>query len=388
MEKREEQLNSNIPIYVREVLRLLNEAGHEAFIVGGCVRDILMGRQPSDWDVCTSALPSETTVCFGAANTVQTGVKHGTVTVLTEEKPVEITTYRIDGDYRDGRHPEAVVFTPSLAEDLKRRDFTMNAIAYHPQRKLVDLYGSMKDIQCQLIRCVGEPQKRFEEDALRILRALRFRAVLGFKLEMETAKAVRACAPLLTQISKERINAELSKLVLGKEADSVIDGYAEVLQICCPKLVPASVKNLPPALSVRLAVLFPADTKKALRELKYDHRTVEQASDIAKLCAEKKAPSGERSAILRLLRQYGEETSFLYYSIFGREAEVKDAIADGACWSLQQLVVSGGDLIKLGAVPGPAIGSILDEMLELVIEGKLENSSGSLLDYARERVVL
>ena len=122
MEKREEQLNSNIPIYVREVLRLLNEAGHEAFIVGGCVRDILMGRQPSDWDVCTSALPSETTVCFGAANTVQTGVKHGTVTVLTEEKPVEITTYRIDGDYRDGRHPEAVVFTPSLAEDLKRRD--------------------------------------------------------------------------------------------------------------------------------------------------------------------------------------------------------------------------------------------------------------------------
>ena len=377
-----------LPSHVKKILAALEQQGHEAYAVGGCIRDLLMERQPSDWDICTSARPEETTACFGEENAVQTGAKHGTVTVLTEEGPVEITTYRIDGDYLDGRHPEAVAFTTNLEEDLKRRDFTMNALAYNPERGLVDLHNGAYDIKHKMVHCVGEPQKRFEEDALRILRALRFRSVLCFQMDMETAKAVRSCAHLLTKISKERINGELSKLVLGPAVDTVIGSYYEVLQVCCPGLVPASVKKLPKELSVRLAMLFPEGTKEALRELKYDNRTVEQAAAIARLLEAQPEPQVDRRAICRMLKGEGEFVTGMYYAAFGEESCVKAVIDSSVCWNLKQLAVSGGDLIKLGAVPGPAIGSILDEMLELVIDGKLENSGECLLDYARERGLL
>lgn len=393
---KEHQSLLNLPAHVKNVIAALEQQGHEAYAVGGCIRDLLMERQPSDWDICTSARPEETTACFGEAKTVQTGAKHGTVTVLTEGGPVEITTYRIDGDYLDGRHPEAVIFTPNLEEDLKRRDFTMNALAYNLERGLVDLHNGAYDIKHKMVRCVGEPQKRFEEDALRILRALRFRSVLCFQMDMETAKAVRSCAHLLTKISKERINGELSKLVLGPAVDTVIGSYYEVLRVCCPGLVPASVKKLPEELSLRLAVLFPEGTKEALRGLKYDNRTVEQAAAIARLLAaqpflpqqQTQAQQALAQSICRMLKAEGEFVTRMYYAVFGEEASVKAVIDSGACWNLKQLAISGGDLIKLGAEPGPAIGSILDEMLELVIDEKLENSSDCLLDYARERGTL
>lgn len=377
-----------LPPHIKGVLSTLEQAGYEAYAVGGCIRDLLMEREPSDWDICTSALPEETTACFGRENTVQTGAKHGTVTVLTAEGPVEITTYRIDGDYLDGRHPSEVLFTPCLDEDLNRRDFTMNALAYHPERGLVDLHNGAYDIKHKMVHCVGEPQKRFEEDALRILRALRFRSVLCFQMDMETAKAVRSCAHLLTKISKERINGELSKLVLGPAADTVIGSYYEVLQVCCPGLVPASVEKLPKELSLRLAVLFPEGTKEALRELKYDNRTVVQAAAIARLLATQRKPQTNWRTVCRILKAEGEFVTRMYYAVFGEMSCVNEVLASDACWNLKQLAVSGGDLIQLGAASGPVIGALLDEMLELVIDGELKNSSGALLDYARERIKL
>lgn len=384
-----------LPDYVAWLLETLEQAGHEAFVVGGCVRDTLMGKEPADWDVCTSALPEETMACFGEKRTIPTGIQHGTVTVLTDGKPVEVTTYRIDGDYLDSRHPLKVAFTRSLEEDLKRRDFTMNAAAYSPSKGLVDISGGRMDIQAGIIRCVGDPQKRFEEDALRILRALRFKAVLGFTLEGETAKAVRRCRGLLVHISKERISAELSKLVLGDYADSVLCSYHEVLAVCAPGIKGVSVKALPRDLAVRLAVLFPAGTKQALRALKYDRKTMQKAGAIAALLAERPAPPEKKTEILYLLKEQGREVSELYFAAAaalgageGPPQVLAELLASDPCYSLEQLAVSGGDLVRMGMAPGPEIGRIRNEMLDLVIEGKLENNGGSLLDYARERGAL
>ncbi len=387
-----------LPAYVEQVLAGLERVGHEAFVVGGCVRDSLMGKRPADWDVCTSALPEETTACFGEKNTVPTGVRHGTVTVLMDGHPVEVTTYRIDGAYLDGRHPSEVVFTRSLEEDLRRRDFTINAIAYSPSAGLVDVCGGREDIGAGLIRCVGDPQKRFEEDALRILRALRFQAVLGFTLDDETDRAVRDCRTLLEHISKERIRSELSKLVLGDHADSVLKSCGEVLQVCVPEFPDVSkgvsVEALPRELTVRLAVLFRGRTKEALRTLKYDNHTVNQASAIARLFDRQPEPPEERAELLRLLRDEGRETVELYFAAadaIGNGAaslRLQQLLAEDPCYRLDQLAVSGGDLVRMGGKPGPEIGRLLQEMLELVIDGKLENNEESLFDYAKERGAL
>lgn len=390
-----------LPGYVGKTLRSLEQAGYEAYVVGGCVRDTLMGKEPDDWDVCTSALPKEIVSCFGARKTIPTGMKHGTVTVLMDGQSVEVTTYRIDGDYLDGRHPSEVAFTRNLSEDLKRRDFTMNAVACCPSAGLVDICGGRADIAAGRIRCVGDPCRRFEEDALRILRALRFKAVLGFTLEEETASAVRSCRGLLKQISKERIQAELSKLVMGDHADSVLGSFHEVLEVCAPGIIDVSkrvsVERLPKDLTVRLAVLFPVETRAALRALKYDNHTVRQADRIARLLADRPAPRTGRKEILCLLRDEGREITRLYFAAAetmmkgcgpSGGAALKELLQEDPCYSLNQLAVSGGDLIRLGMRPGPAVGQLLDEMLTLVIDGQLENSSGSLLDYVKKRGVL
>lgn len=374
-----------IPDYVRRVLETLQQAGCEAWVVGGCVRDVLMGREPQDWDVCTSALPEETEEIFqsAGADAVPTGRKHGTVTVIMEGKAVEVTTYRIDGAYKDGRHPEKVKFTRSLAEDLARRDFTMNAMAYSPSSGLVDLYDGKKDIGDRMIRCVGEPEKRFAEDALRILRALRFKAVLGFTIEEETARAIRSCRHFLEKISKERVSAELSKLLLGIDADRVLKGYGEVLAVCAPEIRPACVSQLPENLPVRLAAVFPEDTEQALRNLKYDSHTVATVSALARLM--KTAPPEKPAEIRRLLYREGREVTGLYYDAKGYGDVLASVLRENPCCSLQQLALKGGDLIRMGMEPGPQVGRALGEMLEKVIDGELENSSEVLLDYARER---
>lgn len=226
-----------IPNYVAAVIGALENAGYEAYIVGGCVRDALSGKIPHDYDVTTSALPEETKRSMCGLKVIETGIKHGTVTVISEGRQVEVTTYRIDGDYRDGRHPESVSFTRNLAEDLARRDFTINGMAYG-HGGLVDLFGGREDLKRGIIRCIGAPEKRFAEDALRIMRALRFSAVLGFEIEDNTARSAVESRGLLGKISAERILAELKQFIRGKDAERVLRQFPEIFAEIIPELAP------------------------------------------------------------------------------------------------------------------------------------------------------
>ena len=212
-----------IPKNAETILHILEKAGYEAYVVGGCVRDSILGRSPDDWDITTSAKPEQVKALFH--RTVDTGLQHGTVTVLMEKEGYEVTTYRVDGEYEDGRHPKEVTFTASLKEDLKRRDFTINAMAYNPSSGLVDLFGGLEDIERRIIRCVGNPLERFTEDALRIMRAVRFSAQLGFAIEEETRKALKVLAPNLKHVSAERIQVELVKLLMSPHPDYLRVAY-------------------------------------------------------------------------------------------------------------------------------------------------------------------
>ncbi len=206
-------MDIRIPAPAAEIIDKLNSHGYEAYIVGGCVRDMLLGREPGDWDITTSALPRQVKQVF--KRTVDTGIQHGTVTVLIGKAGYEVTTYRVDGEYLDGRHPDTVSFTPDLREDLRRRDFTINAMAYNSMKGIIDEFGGQEDLRAGIIRCVGNPMDRFSEDALRILRAIRFSAQLGFEIEEKTWEAICASAPSLARVSKERIQVELTKLLLS-----------------------------------------------------------------------------------------------------------------------------------------------------------------------------
>ncbi len=227
-----------IPPHVDMLLAALRRAGYEACPVGGCVRDGLMGREPADWDLATSALPEQTEAALAGYRLVETGLKHGTVTALTAGGPVEITTFRADGTYRDGRHPDSVAFVPSLAEDLARRDFTVNAMALGPAGEVIDLFGGREDLKAEVIRCVGEPARRFGEDALRILRALRFASKLDFSVEPETARRALADRALLDRVSRERVMAELSGILIGPGAGRVLRQYGPVIFQVIPELAP------------------------------------------------------------------------------------------------------------------------------------------------------
>lgn len=218
-----EQRKIQIPTPAASIIRVIEEAGFEAYVVGGCVRDSLLGRVPQDWDITTSARPEQVKALF--RRTLDTGLQHGTVTVMIDKEGYEVTTYRIDGEYEDSRHPKEVIFTPNLEEDLKRRDFTINAMAYNDTVGLVDLYGGIEDLQAGIIRCVGEPAERFHEDALRILRAVRFSAQLGYAIEEKTKEAIREIAPNLAHISAERISAELTKILTSAHPDYLRDAY-------------------------------------------------------------------------------------------------------------------------------------------------------------------
>ncbi len=229
-----------IPEYALSVLTRLEDHGFEAYVVGGCVRDCLMGRVPADWDVCTSATPEEVLRVFRRFHVIKTGLQHGTVTVRSQQQNVEVTTFRLDGAYSDNRHPDAVTFVSRVEEDLARRDFTINAMAYSPTRGLVDAFGGQQDLEARLIRCVGEPDARFHEDGLRILRALRFAARFGFDLERETAYAIRRNRHLLENISAERLFKELKGILCGAGAGvrDILLGFPEVFASFLPELAP------------------------------------------------------------------------------------------------------------------------------------------------------
>jgi len=373
-----------VPEEVRRVLSMLWEQGSEAFVVGGCVRDVLMGKAPSDWDVCTSARPEEIKRCFAAEKLIETGLSHGTVTVLMGEMPVEVTTFRIDGTYRDGRHPESVEFTRRVEKDLARRDFTINAMAFHPSRGLIDPFEGGKAIERREIVCVGAPERRFAEDGLRIMRGLRFAATLGFAVEGETLNAMKRCCGVLKQVSRERINAELSKLLLGFNADRVLSEYGDILREAVPGLVPAKVNHLPEQLPARLAAVFPADTKSHLQNLKFSGKIVSDTQALARLGAGK--PPESETEIKRMLALEGEEITRMYLAMVGEEEAAERVLNSGKCWNLKQLAIDGRDLLGIGVPPGRDVGLLLEELLQLVIEEKLDNNRKTLLDYSRRKV--
>lgn len=380
------QFHIEIPQYVQYVLDKFSDAGCEAYIVGGCVRDALMGKEPNDWDVCTSALPEETLEVFGDKQTIETGLKHGTVTVLLEGNAVEITTYRIDGEYEDSRHPKAVEFTSSLKEDLARRDFTINAMAYHPDKGIIDLYGGRDDLHRGYIRCVGEPRKRFQEDALRIMRGLRFAATLKFVIDSKTADAMYMEKERLQDISKERINVELSKLIMGHHADLIVRQYIDILETAAEgmQLPQADISAFPPSLAIRLAEVFPKGTGKYLRLLKYDGNTIRWSRVLSRL-RNTPAPTEPKKEMVKFLHKHGKEITAMHYARAGAEelAGLGWLLEQNPCYKISDLAISGHNLIEAGINPGPALGYALNHLLDLVIEEEIPNEKNALLEAAR-----
>lgn len=433
-----------IPENVRTVLETLEAAGHEAWCVGGCVRDTLRGREPEDWDVTTAALPEETMAVFGDRGS-PTGLKHGTVTIKTTEGPVEVTTYRIDGDYHDHRRPDSVTFTRSLEEDLGRRDFTVNAMALNLRGELRDPFGGRADLEAGILRCVGDPDRRFQEDALRVLRGLRFAAALGLEIEPATAAAIRQNRESLRDIAVERIQTEFFKLLPSPGAAGILREYPEVFGVFWPELLPMvgfgqrnrhhcydvwehtlhALEAVPGDLVLRCTVLLHDVGKPACFTVDeagvghfYGHPAVsgEMADRMLRRlrCAaglretivrlvewhDKNIPRTEKS-IRRALRALGEED--LRRLILVKRAdnrgqapefwerqkeldkgeEILDRLLEeDACFSLKQLAVRGGDLLALG-LSGPAVGAALDGLLSRVVDGELPNEREALLERVR-----
>ena len=369
-----------MPACPRAAIARLNAAGYEAFAVGGCVRDALLGLPPQDWDIATAALPREVETVFADCRVVETGLRHGTVTVLFDGQPLEITTYRVDGTYADGRHPDGVTFTPSLSEDLKRRDFTVNAMAWHPESGLFDPFDGKKDLKNGVLRCVGEATCRFHEDALRILRALRFAATYGFVIEEDTAAAVRALAARLHMVSAERVRGELFKLICGRWAFRVLREFSTVL----PFENGAALETAPDDLCLRLALLH--FTPDMLHVLKTDTATVRR---VERLTAGLSLPlSCERVTLLQALGLLGERDLRLVLSVRG-DGKVQKALAallaEDPCYTLRQLAVNGSDLTALG-LSGAAVGAMLKRLLFAVMRGDCPNERAPLLQLAEKDI--
>ncbi|MBE6570333.1 MAG: polynucleotide adenylyltransferase [Ruminococcaceae bacterium] len=402
-----------IPEPVLRVMERLEECGFEAFAVGGCVRDSLMGRTPGDYDVTTSAVPAEMLDVFRGWRVVETGLQHGTVTVVTHGMNVEVTAYRLDGVYLDNRHPSDVTFTRSLAEDLARRDFTVNAMAYSPVRGIVDLYDGRGDLARRVIRCVGSAEKRFGEDGLRILRAIRFSAVLGFTPEAEdTSPAIHRMAYLLQGISRERIHVELRKLLGGKCAGEILTEYGDVVEQALPELPADLVKeagkricrlqgtDMPHAgdASLRFAVLLAglegADAKSVVRSLKMSR---EEEREIYALLEDYKTYAADRSRYtLRRLAGKNGYAHLYRLSAFlaaaegkslpewtAENAEIARMEVENPPNTLKELAVSGEDLMLRGFA-GKQIGGALQYALDLVLRDEAVNEKDVLLERIGE----
>lgn len=390
-----------IPKVATAVIDALAQNGFEAYVVGGCVRDALLGREPNDWDVTTSARPDEIMGIFRGRegfHAIPTGIAHGTVTVVCEGTPVEVTTYRIDGKYSDSRHPDSVEFTSDIAADLSRRDFTVNAMAYSPTRGLVDVHGGARDLEAGVIRCVGKPSERFSEDALRIMRALRFASQLGFAIDEDTADAARELAPTLENIAKERITVELSKLLLGKSAASILRSHADVLACVLPmqdadkftraaeRISRLAAVDLPLAITALLADAADGDVCEFFARLRFDNKTTKTTKDIL---TNKNARVDDKPSVKRLCRDVGVDTARAVLTLkraLGedvREALVwLDEIVDGnECYSVAQLGIDGRELMALGHEP-KTLGHVLDTLLEAVICGQVKNDKNELINAA------
>ena len=437
-----------LPEKVNTIIQTLQEHGYEAYAVGGCVRDSLLGREPGDWDITTSASPDETKKLF--ARTVDTGIEHGTVTVLLGKEGFEVTTFRIDGKYEDSRHPTEVIFTRNLREDLLRRDFTINAMAYNDTEGIVDIFGGMDDLKRKIIRCVGNARERFGEDALRIMRGVRFAAQLGFSLEKETKEAMTELAPTLEKISAERIQTELVKLLVSDSPELIREAYhLGITAVILPEFdammrtgqetkyhkydvgehTVQAVCNVPPDKVLRLTMLLhdvakpemktvDADgtahfkghdirgeqkAKEILRRLKFDNDTIHKVTKLVRwhdyrMPAEKKNVRKAMSKIsAELFPMYllVKRADILAHSMYRREEELEnlsglqkcyeEIVADHECVSLKQLAVTGTDLIGIGMKPGKQIGEVLNELLRIVLEYPEFNNKEHLLRFVQNR---
>lgn len=392
-----------LPAAVTALLGRLRDGGFSAYAVGGCIRDSLLGRPVHDWDITTAARPEDTKAVFSDLRTLDTGLRHGTVTVLCENEPYEITTYRIDGAYADGRHPDAVAFTDLLAEDLKRRDFTVNAMAYAPSDGLVDLFGGREDLQRRLMRAVGDPAERFTEDALRILRAVRFAAVLGFSVEEETFSAACALRDRLSMVSGERICQEMNKLLCADSPAQILRKGAPVIAAAWPLATDSVRKNadcvssLPARLPLRLAALFdgtePSKLCARLMRLRQSRRVAAEAAAIADTAAAlKEAAEGRMRSLLGGTSLSVCRDACLLAAAKGtlspeeaaaRAAQFETWAAQHLCCRREDLALSGRDLMTLGVPAGTAVGKWLDLLLAEVLEGRLPNTQEALAEYVR-----
>lgn len=386
---RESNWNMPLPEGARFIIDMLQSAGHEGYCVGGCVRDALLGLSPKDYDICTDASPEEMQRIFSGQRVIETGLKHGTLTVLYDGEPYEVTTYRVDGDYADHRHPDCVTFVRELSQDLARRDFTVNAMAYNPEKGLADLFEGQNDLKNRVIRCVGDPNRRFDEDALRILRALRFAAVYGFSIEEETANAAHMLKNTLAHVAKERITAEFCKLLCGKAAQDILRAHAQVLAAVLPcALHTQDLADTPSLLPVRLAHVFQdaSNLKEVFSALRLNNAAALAAEE---LIAEKNTACPQDSAAWKhLMNRLGAERA-RQLDAWKRwdDAEMQNILDRGDCWNLKMLAVSGKDLMDAGVPKGREVGRALDALLLAVIEEKTINEKAALLKYINRQKI-
>lgn len=382
------------PDCVLVVLGALERAGHESWAVGGCVRDALLGREPHDWDVCTAATPGEMRGALTGFRLLDTGEKHGTLTAMVHGAPIEITTFRADGAYTDHRHPDGVSFVRGLREDLARRDFTVNAMACHPERGIADYFGGQEDLRAGLIRCVGEADERFNEDGLRILRALRFAARFRFAIETQTAAALRKNRALLRFIARERVLSELRGMLLAPGAAEMLAAYPEVIAAAVPQLQTEgamweralrAVSRAPEDFAVRLALMVNEENARAVVDgLKTDNAV---RGDVIALARRREGPLPEDApGARRLLFELGDARGEKLCALWRAQrragadeaaAQVSAALARDDCRSLAQLKIGGRELAALG-LRGPEIGETLRRLLFAVMDGRLENEAAAL----------
>lgn len=443
-----EGMKIEIPKNAKMILDTMHEAGYEAYIVGGCVRDAILGKEPSDWDITTNALPEQVKKLF--RRTVDTGIEHGTVTVMAGKEGYEVTTYRIDGKYEDSRHPSEVTFTRDLVEDMRRRDFTINAMAYNEEEGLVDRFGGIDDLKSRIIRCVGDPAERFSEDALRIMRAVRFAAQLDYDIEEKTVEAIRELSPTLTKISAERIQTELVKLLTSDHPEKIALAYElGITSVVIPEFdrcmeteqqnihhmynvgqhTIVAMQNIRSDRLLRLTMLMhdlgKADTiridedgvahfkghaqvsceiaKKIMKRLKFDRDTMDRVCNLVRYHDDRYPP--RPAAIRRAINRVGEKDFPLLFEIryadtmaqstYMRQEKLdliektrqiyQDIIDNGDCVSLKDLAVNGKDLIALGVKPSRELGIILKSMLMDVLQDPSHNTKDYLLEPERLR---
>lgn len=436
-----------LPDKVNQIIHTLQQHGYEAYAVGGCVRDSILGRVPDDWDITTSATPEETKALF--PRTFDTGIEHGTITVLIDKEAFEVTTYRVDGKYEDSRHPSEVTFTRSLSEDLLRRDFTINAMAYNDKEGLVDIFGGLSDLECKIIRCVGNARERFGEDALRILRAVRFAAQLGFEIEKDTQAGIRELAPTLANISAERIQVELIKMLVSPNPGLLRVAYElGITKVILPEFdrmmetsqetphhkysvgehTLKSIEAIRADKVLRLTMLLHDSgkpemktvdetgrahfkkheirsaemAKEILRRLKFDNDTMHKVVKLVEY-HDYRMPA-EPKNVRRAMNKIGEDLFPYYLEV--READTlaqseykqkeklqnirdirvcyEEILAKKECVSLKSLAVTGSDLIADGMQPGKEIGDVLNKLLEMVIEHPEYNTKETLLRLKNE----